>query len=130
MGQGLYRCVGWGCLNPPQFDWDGDNERPPLFDVVETRYEAEPDYLMIPFGVDDEVLQERWNLPPLPMGLPHVQDRTAVAVRRCEWWPDVGKKGIWVSNRIVETWEMLRLVAASRGLSLPEGEPIFVCDWD
>jgi len=130
MGQGLYRCVGWGCLKPPQFDWEGDDTQPLLFDVVETRCEAEPDYLMIPFGVDNKFLQKDWNVPPLPAGLPHVHDRTAVAVRRCESWPNAGTKGIWVSNRIVTTWEILRLVAAQRGLTLPEGEPVFVCDWD
>ncbi len=130
MGQGLYRCAGWGCLNPPPFSFDNDNEQPSLFDLVETSYEAKPNYIMIPFAVDDEFLQASWNLPPLPDGLPHVKPRTAVAVPRCEWWPDIGKKGVWVSRRIVQTWEMLRLVAKHRRLVLPEGEPIFVCDWD
>lgn len=128
MGQGLYRCVGWGCLNPPHYDWDGE-EQPDLFTAIKTDYEAEPGYIMIPFGVDDEVLQESWNLPPLPDGLPHVKPRMAVAVHRCEYWPHVGKSGVWVSSRIVQTWELLRVIAASRGLALPEGEPVFVCDW-
>ena len=129
MGQGLYRCVGWGCLNPPHFDWDND-ERPCLFDVVRTSYEAQPNYIMIPFGVDDEFLQTSWNLPSLPGGLPHIESRTATTVPRCEWWPDIGKSGVWVSNRIVKTWELLRLIARSRGFELPEGEPVFVCEWD
>lgn len=130
MGQGLYRCVGWGCLNPPHFDFDNDSEVPALFDLVKTRYEAEPDYIMLPFGVDDEFMQAEWNIPPLPDGLPHVKPRTAVTVRRCKWWPDVGKKGVWVSERIVQTWDLLRTIARQRGLELPEGEPVFVCDWD
>lgn len=129
MGQGLYRCVGWGCLNPPSFDWDADKE-PCLFDVVEAAYEATPKYMMIPLAVDDEWLQNSWNLPALPDGLPHVEPRTAVTVPRCEWWPDVGKKGIWVSRRIEQTWEILRTIAAPRGLCLPAGEVIFACDWD
>lgn len=129
MGQGLYRCVGWGCLNPPHFDWD-DDDRPLLFDLVETSYEAEPNYIMIPFGVDDGWLQKAWNLPALPEGLPHVEPRTAVALSHCEWWPDVGKAGVWVSRRIRDTWELIRRVAKEKGLELPEGEPIFVCDWD
>lgn len=126
----LYRCVGWGCLNPPQFDWDKDNVRPFLADMIQTCYEAQPDYIMIPFGIDDEWLQTHWNLPPLPDGLPHVKDRTAVIVPRCKWVPDVGKKGVWVSERIEETWEMFRVIAEPRGLKLPEGKVIFVCDWD
>ncbi len=130
MGQGLYRYVGWGCLNPPAFDWDGDDAIPDLFSAVSTSYEAEPEYIMIPLGVDDEFLQASWNLPPLPKGLPHVEPRTAVAVPRCEWWPDVGKRGVWVSCRIVALWEMVRIIARHRGLELPEGEPIFVCEWD
>ena len=97
MGQGLYRCVGWGCLNPPHFDWDNDRELPSLYDVVRTNYEAEPGYLMIPFAVDDGFLQTSWSLGPLPEGLPHVEARTAVTVPRCEWWPDIGKRGVWVS---------------------------------
>ncbi len=129
MGQGLYRCLGWGCVNPPQFDWDAD-KIPSLFGVVETSYEATPGYIMIPLAVDDKFLQDEWNLPPLPKGLPHVTPRTVVPVARCEWWPDVGKKGVWVAHRIVETWEILRLIARERGLELPVGEPIFVCDWD
>jgi len=130
MGIGLYRCVGWGCLNPPKFDWDGDSEQPFLFELVETRREAEPDYLMIPFGVDNGFLQKSWNLPPLPDGLPHIQPRTAVTAIRCTWWPGVGKDGVWVSERIVATWEALRIIARSRGLELSTGEPIFVSDWD
>lgn len=129
MGQGLYRSVGWGCLNPPRYDWDNDDV-PRLWDAIETSYEAEPDYLMLPFGVDDEWLQKAWNLPPLPDGLPHVRPRTAVVAPRCEWWPDVGTAGVWVSSRIVGLWELLRVVAKTRGLELPEGRPIFVCDWD
>lgn len=131
MSQGLYRCVGWGCLNPPQFDWD-NNKAQSLFNAVQTRCEAEPDYIMIPFGVDNEFLQASWNLPALPDGLPHVKPRTAVTVTRCEWWPDRGRlaKGVWVSRRIVETWYLLQIVARERGLELPEGEPIFVCEWD
>ena len=77
MGQGLYRCVGWGCLNHPQFDWDND-QQPFLFDVVQTAYEAQPDYIMIPFGVDDEHLQAAWNLPALPEGATGQQLREAV----------------------------------------------------
>lgn len=130
MGQGLYRCVGWGCLNPPQFDWDEDNERPSLYDAIQTTYEAKPDYIMIPFGVDDEYLQTSWSLPSLPEGLPHIEPRTAVTVPRCEWWPDIGKTGVWVSSRVVTMWEMLRVIARPRGFELPEGEPVFVCEWD
>lgn len=129
MGQGLYRCAGWGCLNPPHFDWDSDI-RPSLFDVLRTSYEAEPGYVMLPIGVDDEFLQTSWSLPPLPEGLPHVEPRTAVTVQRCTCWPDIGKAGVWVSSRVVEMWEMIRIIAQSRGWELPEGEPVFVCDWD
>ena len=130
MGQGLYRCAGWGCLNPPEFDWDGDSEKPDLFSVILTSYEAQPNYIMIPIGVDDEFLQTAWSLPPLPEGLPHVEPRTAVTVPHCEWWPDIGKRGVWVSSRIVAMWEMVRIIARQRGTELPEGEPIFVCEWD
>ncbi len=132
MGQGLYRCVGWGVLNPPPIDWDDEGElyATDLYSVFQVAYEAKPEYLMIPFGVDDEFLQASWNLPPLPPGLPHVEPRTAVTVPRCEWWPDVGKAGVWVSWRIVKTWEALRLIWKAREIDLPEGEPLLVCDWD
>ena len=129
MGQGLYRAVGFGCLNLSPFDFDSD-ARPSLFDAMRVSYEAEPSYVMLPFGVDDECLQESWGLPPLPEGLPHIKDRTAQVVRRCKWWPDVGKKGIWVPHRIEGEWELIREVAKSRGWKLPKGKAIFVCDWD
>lgn len=129
MGIGLYRCVGWGCLNPPSFGWDND-EHPLLFDVLQTSYEAKPDYIMISFAVDNEVLQTGWNLPSLPGGLPHIKSRTSTTVPRCESWPDIGKSGVWVSSRIVATWELIRVIARSRDFELPEGEPIFVCDWN
>lgn len=129
MGQGLYRMLGWGCLNPPDFDWD--NHPSLLYDVVRMSYEAESYYLMIPMAIDDEWLQKAWNLPPLPKGgLPHIEPRTAQVVPRCEWWPDVEKTGVWVSGRIVQTWEMFRQLAKVRGIELPDGQPIFVCDWD
>jgi hypothetical protein len=129
MGQGLYRAVGFGCLNPP--DFEGDNRPTPgLHDAVEYGYEAEPDYAMIPFGVDDEALQAWWGLPPLPKGLPHIEEYTAQIVERCRCWPDVGTHGIWVPHRIESTWELLREVAKVNGVDLPEGQPIFVCDWD
>ena len=117
---------------PPDFDWDDDSEQEQhsLFGAIRTSYEATPDYIMIPIGVDDEFLQMSWSLPPLPKGLPHVAPRTAVAVPRCEWWPDIGKRGVWVSSHIVALWEMIRIIARQRGLDLPKGEPIFVCEWD
>lgn len=129
MGQGIYRSVGWGCLDPPCFDWDADS-KPPLFDVLATEYETEPRYIMIPLAVDNEFRQKEGHLPPLPAGLPHVHDRTAVIVPRCTYWPGVGKRGIWVSERIVATWELIRIVARERGMELPKGQPIFVSDWD
>lgn len=129
MGQGIYRAVGFGCVNPPMFDWDSDVS-PPLFDVVRVECEAEPSYVMIPFGVDDGFLQLSWGLPPLPEGLPNIKDRTAKVVKRCDWWPDVGKKGIWVPRRIEAEWDLIRVVAKSRGWKLPEGKVIFVSDWD
>lgn len=130
MGQGLYRCAGWGCLNPPPFR--EDLSKPPyISDLLHTCYEAKPDYLMIPVAIDDEHLQECWNLPPLPDGLPHIKPRTAVAVPHCQWWPDIGTpgKGIWVCNRIENTWNLIRDVLQKRGLNLPKGCPLFVCDW-
>ena len=129
MGQGLYRCVGYGCLNPPTFDWDNDDVKPSMFSLLNVSYEAEPSYVMIPFGVDDEHLQESWNLPPLTAGLPHVKDRTARVVKQCRWWPDVGTNGVWVSHRIEAQWELIRVVAKQRGWKLPKGKVIFVCDW-
>jgi len=129
MGQGLYRCAGWGCLNPPSLDWDsrfGDQ----LLSIVRTESEAEPGYIMIPFAVDDKLLQVWWSLAPLPKGLPHIEPRTAVSVPQCQWWPDYGKAGVWVSDRLSRTWELLREIARDRGIDLPEGEPLFVCDWD
>ena len=131
MGQGLYRCIGWGCLNPPpEFTFD-DEKFAFLFDVLKSSCEAVPDYLMLPFGVDDHLLQSWWSLGGLPKGLPHVEPRTAVTVPSCKWWPDVGKgkSGIWVSNRIVHTWNAVRTVVRGLGVELPEGEPIFVCDF-
>lgn len=130
MGQGFYRCVGWGCLNPPPFDWDGDSEKPSLFDALLISDGASLNYIMIPFGVDDSILQEEWSLAPLPKGLPHAEPYTAVTVKRCKWWPDIGKRGVWVSDHIVVLWELVRIIARQRGLELPAGEPIFVCDWD
>jgi hypothetical protein len=129
MGQGIYRAVGFGCLNPQPFDWDNDVS-PSLFSALRTSYEAKPSYVMLPFGVDDEFLQESWCLPPLPLGLPNINDRTAKVVKRCDWWPDVGKKGIWVPRRIEAEWDLIREVAKARGWKLPKGKPIFVCDWD
>ncbi len=133
MGQGIYRCVGWGCLNPPPFDFDSDTTKPLLLDLLEVGYETEPNYAMVPFGVDDGFddgfLQRDWNLPGLPNGLPHVGEYEAVVGRRCQWWPDVGKDGVWVCRRIVETWELIRAEAKRRGWELPEGQVIFVCDW-
>lgn len=132
MGQGLYRCLGWGCLNPPLYDWDLEYQREQisLLDILKRSYEAKPDYLMIPISVDDSFLQAWWSLSALPEGLPHVEPRTAVTVPRCEWWPDYGKSGVWVSSWVVSLWELICTVAQTRGLELPAGEPIFVCDWD
>lgn len=128
MGQGLYRCLGWGCLNPPAIDFD---ELPTDFvDVLRSANETEQDYVMIPMAVDDPFLQESWGLPDLPKGLPYVQSNEVVRVECCEWWPDVGKRGVWVPGRIVSCWELLRRLAKIEGFELPEGHPIFVCDWD
>lgn len=121
--------LGWGCLNPPNIYWDSP-EFKLFYDVTQTSYEANPNYIVIPIAVDDKFLQVSWNLPSLPYGLPHIEPRTAQAVPRCQWWPGVGKDGVWVDRRIVSTWEILRQFAEARGVQLPEGEPIFVCDWD
>jgi hypothetical protein len=129
MGQGIYRVVGFGCLNPPPFDSDNDI-KPCLYDVLEMSCDCEPQYAMIPLAVDDRFLQRELNLPPLPAGLPHVEDRTARVVKRCRWWPDVGKKGVWVSRRIEAQWELIREVAKQRGWELPPGMVIFASDWD
>ena len=126
MGQGLYRCVGFGCLRPPRME----TAELSFLDALRIRYEAEPDYAMIPFGVDDSWLQAAWNLKPLPIGLPHVKDRQARYARRCRWWPDVGKGGVWVSQRIEAQWDMVRREAWRYGWRLPVGKVVFVCDWD
>ena len=117
MGQGIYRVVGFGCLNPPPFDWDHD-DRPCLHNVLETSYECEPSYAMVPFGVDDGFLQDWEGLPSLPEGLPHVADRTAV-------YADIS-----VPLRIAHLWEFIRTIAVSRGWELPPGRVIFASDWD
>lgn len=130
MGQGLYRMLGWGCLNPLPFNWDGD-EGLRLYDLVKTSYECKPDYIVIPLAVDDEWLQQSWNLAPLPQGgLPHVEPRTARIASRCQWWPDVEKTGVWIDRRIVATWELVQKFALTKGLELPDGHPVFLCDWD
>ena len=119
--------VGFGLVEAPQIDWDSNTD---IYDLVQTSYESTQNYVMIPFGIDDEFLRESWNLGELPKGLPYIKPRTAVAVKRCEWWPDVGKDGIWVCSRIVKMWEIVRSLATERGIELPEGEPVFACDWD
>ena len=127
MGQGLYRCVGFGAVDAPGVNWDKFDD---IYDIVRTSYECKQNYVMIPIAIDEGWLRRAWNLSELPEGLPHVQDRTAVAVQRCESWPDVGKKGIWISHRIVKTWEVIRNLAKEKGIDLPEGEPVFASDWD
>ena len=129
MGQGLYRCLGFGCLNPPPFAWDSDLGQM-VHDVVHTSCDAEPLYLIVPMAIDEAFLRETQSLPSLPAGLPHVEDRTAVTVARCRSWTDVGKLGVWIPQRIVATWELVRFFARTRGVQLPPGEPVFVCDWD
>ena len=96
MGQGLYRMIGFGVLQSPAINWDENGD---LYDLVQTSYECAQDYVMIPFGIDEGWLRKSWTLGELPKGLPHVEPRTAVAVKRCQWWPDVGKDGIWVCDR-------------------------------
>jgi hypothetical protein len=127
MGQGLYRCVGFGCLRPPRME---ELEEPSFLDALRMRYQAKVDYAMIPFGVDDEWLQAAWNLKPLPPGLPHVGKYEARYARRCRWWPDVGTGGVWVSGRIEAQWDMCRREALQHGWRLPAGKVVVVCDWD
>ena len=127
MGQGLYRIVGFGAVDLPHIDWDENTD---IYDLVRTSYESEQAYVIIPFGIDEGWLRQSWTLGKLPDGLPHIEPRTAVAVKRCQWWPDVGKDGIWVCERIVKMWEFVRKLAKERGIELPEGEPVFACDWD
>jgi len=117
MGQGLYRMVGYGVLNPPDFDWD-NTDNGDIYDAVKCSCEAEPPYMMVPFGVDDEILQDWWWLPSLPDGLPHVHNRTAMEVAR-----------IRCPSRARGVWRCLRALAKTQGIDLPEGGPIFVCDW-
>ena len=118
MGQGLYRMVGYGVLNPPDFDVD-NTDNGDIYAAVECSYEAEPPYMLIPFGVDDEFLQDWMRLPGLPDGLPHVHDRTAVEVADFRY-----------PSRARGIWECLRTLAKTRGIDLPEGGTVFVCDWD
>lgn len=127
MGQGLYRIVGFGVVNAPHVNWD---ENIDIYGLVHTSYECAQNYVMIPFGIDDSRLRESWTLGELPKGLPHVDPRTAIAVKRCKWWPDVGNDGIWVCNRIEKMWEFVRKLAKEKGIELPGGEPVFACDWD
>jgi hypothetical protein len=111
-------------------NWDED-PKPFLIDALNVTNEAEPECIMIPVAVDARMLQINWGVPALPAGgLPHVEPRRAVEVDRCEWWPDIGKRGAWIPHCVVARWELIREVAKSRGLELPEGSPIFVCDWD
>ena len=126
MGQGLYRCVGFGCLNPPEFEFDDAS----FTELLITGNETDPYYAMVPFGIDDSCLQRAWNLPQLPAGLPHVEDRKAIYARRCQWWPNIGKKGVWVSARIEAQWELVRREAFRHGYKFTKGKVVFVCDWD
>lgn len=126
MGQGIYRIVGFGVVNAPAIDWDSNDD---IHGLVHTAYECEQTFVIIPFGVDQDWLQRSWTIGPLPKGLPHIDDRTAVAVKQTHWWPDVGKDGIWVADRIVRMWEVIRLLAKEKGIDLPVGEPVFASDF-
>ncbi len=124
MGQGLYHLLGFGVVDAGNVDLP---ER--VYNLVRTTYECDQGYIVIPMAVDNDVLQASWNLPALPDGLPRVKPRTAISVRHCEWWPDVGKDGVWVDGRIISMWEEIRHIAGQYAIDLPEGEPVFLSDW-
>jgi hypothetical protein len=137
MGQGLYDLLGWGVLEPPSLLtrdekgelWIDDS----LWDAVEHlplqhTSETEPDYLVIPLAVSDEVLQDWWKLPPLPDWCPRVAPRTARHIH-------VPRKGdldtaLMRPHDLAHIWQEAQRIYAKAGLLLPAASTILLNDWD
>lgn len=118
MGQGVYRGVGIGMLNPPS-ELCNDALLQTAADCLKFAYECEPEYAVVPAAVDDEALQEWEHLGPLPDWVPAVKDRTAVEVRdRC------------CLDRQRAVWELVRQAARTCGIELPLGQIIAYSDYD
>lgn len=132
MGQGYYTVLGWGAVLPDTWDQTAqdayeDLELDDALDPLRIRqtYEATPEALYIAVAVDDPFLRAEKGLPDLPYAeiRGHAARRTVVALP---------PEPLVSLDRVALTakWETFRALLADYGVTIPEGGPLLIADWD
>lgn len=131
MGQGLYDAVGWGILTPPcPLEEEAAQRYEDLAEAfgLHEAYETTPEYLVLPLAVSDPVLQEWWDLPPLPLWVPRVAPRTARYIFRVSVQDVEALAG--QSHRDLSHWGVAQAHFLAQGFTLPPAHLIVLNDWD
>lgn len=137
MGQGLYTMLGYGVIakDDQLRTEDGDCLHDeiivnPLAELLDTAYEAEPQFLVLRLAVDDGFLQDWWKLP----NLPHEALPGSVGSRQAKQIPvDESKLPGEIQAAVDlarDRWAVIDEAFRQHGVTLPEAGFILVNDWD
>lgn len=143
MGQGLYSGIGFGCILEDIEHWLENNDRLPskqLKQQVEEHLgtlrdalsdegidfqmaeEAKPDYLIIPLAATERMRVRRGRVEQLPVYCPIPLDALILT-----WLAVIPPERLTEAR---QHWERLRKSAAALGVNAPEGQLIYISDWD
>jgi hypothetical protein len=129
--------LGYGVIAEPAqlYTEDGDYRHDQIIigtlaELLDTAYEARPDFLALRLAVDDACLQSWWKLPDLP----HEAIGGSVGRREAKQIPlDESKLPGDLQSAIVlarDRWAVIDEAFRQHGITLPEPEFILVNDWD
>jgi hypothetical protein len=132
MGQGVYQAIMFGVLDPDIYETDahGYLERAAWIERaidgtdearIRTAYECEPDYLGIVLAVSDGCLADMWHAA-------EISDRQAVLLESV-----AESLGAGLAERLEKArriWAQLQETAKAAGKTLPDGQLLYVSDYD